>query len=73
MKLLSNKPFRRVRDHDIEEMEIGHTIGNRKHFIEKKRDKDGIIRSQQRFVNIDEGDSYFFYYLVYQFSRCRGL
>ena len=50
------KIFSRVRDHETEEMEIGHTIGNRKHFIEKKRDKDGIVRSQHKFVNMDEGE-----------------
>lgn len=37
------------------EMEVGHHVGNRAHVIEKKRDKDGRVRQQQRFVNLDEG------------------
>lgn len=27
----------------------------RAHYLEKKRDKDGNVRSGQRFVNLDEG------------------
>lgn len=34
-------------------MTVGHTIGNRSHIIEKKRDKDGRVRQQQKFVNLD--------------------
>lgn len=45
---------RRVRDGAREELAIGHTIGDRTHIIEKKRDKDGKVRRQQRFVNLDE-------------------
>ncbi|XGW07383.1 hypothetical protein V3C99_010512 [Haemonchus contortus] len=45
---------RAVRDGAREEMSIGHTIGDRTHIIEKKRDKDGNVRRQQRFVNLDE-------------------
>ncbi|WKX93614.1 hypothetical protein Q1695_011128 [Nippostrongylus brasiliensis] len=45
---------RAVRDGEREEMSIGHTIGDRSHIIEKKRDKDGNVRRQQRFVNLDE-------------------
>ncbi|CAB3405540.1 unnamed protein product [Caenorhabditis bovis] len=33
---------------------IGHTIGDRQHIIEKKRDKDGNVRKQQKFRNLDE-------------------
>jgi len=36
-------------------MEIGHHMGDRSHVIEKKRDKDGRVREQQKFVNLDEG------------------
>ncbi|VDM62150.1 unnamed protein product, partial [Angiostrongylus costaricensis] len=49
---------RRVRDGAREELAIGHTIGDRTHIIEKKRDKDGKVRRQQRFVNLDEGRSF---------------
>lgn len=35
-------------------MAIGHTIGNRTHVIEKKRDRDGRIREQQHFVNLNQ-------------------
>ncbi|KAK6738083.1 hypothetical protein RB195_020280 [Necator americanus] len=45
---------RSLRDGTREEMSIGHTIGDRTHIIEKKRDKDGNVRRQQRFVNLDE-------------------
>ncbi|KAK5970975.1 Myeloid leukemia factor [Trichostrongylus colubriformis] len=45
---------RSLRDGAREEMSIGHTIGDRTHIIEKKRDKDGNVRRQQRFVNLDE-------------------
>ncbi|RCN28781.1 hypothetical protein ANCCAN_25474 [Ancylostoma caninum] len=45
---------RSLRDGEREEMAIGHTIGDRTHIIEKKRDKDGNVRRQQRFVNLDE-------------------
>ena len=44
-----------VRDGEREEMTVGHAIGDREHIIEKKRDKDGRIRKNQRFVNLDEG------------------
>lgn len=37
------------------EMEVGHHVGDRSHIIEKKRDKDGRMRQQQKFVNLDEG------------------
>ncbi|KHJ84912.1 hypothetical protein OESDEN_15368 [Oesophagostomum dentatum] len=47
---------RALRDGAREEMSIGHTIGDRTHIIEKKRDKDGNVRRQQRFVNLDEGE-----------------
>ncbi|CAJ0606092.1 unnamed protein product [Cylicocyclus nassatus] len=45
---------RAVRDGQREEMAIGHSIGDRTHIIEKKRDKDGNVRRQQKFVNLDE-------------------
>lgn len=35
-------------------MAIEHTIGNRTHVIEKKRDRDGRIREQQHFVNLNQ-------------------
>lgn len=40
-----------------EEISVGHAIGDRAHVIEKKRDKDGRMRSQQRFINLDEGSA----------------
>jgi len=46
-----------VRDGEREEMTVGHAIGDREHIIEKKRDKDGRIRKNQRFVNLDEADA----------------
>ncbi|CAJ0587137.1 unnamed protein product, partial [Mesorhabditis spiculigera] len=48
---------RRVRDGQRDEMSIGHHIGDRTHVIEKKRDKDGNVRSQQQFVNLDEDEA----------------
>lgn len=45
---------RSLHDGSREEMAIGHTIGDRTHIIEKKRDKDGNVRRQQKFVNLDE-------------------
>uniref|UniRef100_A0A0N5AE85 Myeloid leukemia factor n=1 Tax=Syphacia muris TaxID=451379 RepID=A0A0N5AE85_9BILA len=38
-------------------MAIEHTIGNRTHVIEKKRDRDGRIREQQHFVNLDQNEA----------------
>ncbi|VDM49739.1 unnamed protein product [Toxocara canis] len=40
-----------------ERMSIEHTIGDRTHVIEKKRDRDGRIREQQRFVNLEEDEA----------------
>ena len=34
-------------------MTLAHSIGNRSHIIEKKRDKEGRVRQQQKFVNLD--------------------
>ncbi|GMT14639.1 hypothetical protein PFISCL1PPCAC_5936, partial [Pristionchus fissidentatus] len=48
---------RRVQDGDEEEMVIGHTIGDREHVMEKKRDKDGNVRKNQRFRNLDEAEA----------------
>jgi hypothetical protein len=39
---------------DLSELSVGHSIGDRSHVIEKKRDKTGKFRQQQRFVNLDE-------------------
>lgn len=36
-------------------MTIGHSIGDRAHIIEKKRDKDGKMRQQQKFINLEQG------------------
>ncbi|VDM50991.1 unnamed protein product [Toxocara canis] len=36
-------------------MSIAHTIGDRTHAIEKRRDRDGRIREQQRFINLRQG------------------
>lgn len=47
--------LRQVQDGDEAELMIGHSIGDRSHIIEKKRDKDGKTRQQQRFVNLAEG------------------
>lgn len=46
-----------VRDGEEEKLEIGRTIGERTHIIEKKRDKDGRTRKQQKFVNLDEDEA----------------
>uniref|UniRef100_A0A183CHJ5 Myeloid leukemia factor n=1 Tax=Globodera pallida TaxID=36090 RepID=A0A183CHJ5_GLOPA len=43
-----------LRDGGREEMTVGHSIGERSHIIEKKRNKDGKVRQQQKFVNLDE-------------------
>ncbi|CAJ0932018.1 unnamed protein product, partial [Mesorhabditis belari] len=48
---------RRVRDGEKDEMAIGHSIGDRTHIIEKKRDKDGNVRSQQKFINLGEEEA----------------
>ncbi|PAV82631.1 hypothetical protein WR25_26712 isoform B [Diploscapter pachys] len=48
---------RRVQDGGEEHMSIGHHIGDRTHVIEKKRDKDGNVRKQQKFVNLDEANA----------------
>ncbi|VDK41944.1 unnamed protein product [Anisakis simplex] len=40
-----------------ERMSIEHTIGDRTHVIEKKRDREGRIREEQRFVNLDQGEA----------------
>ncbi|CAD6198618.1 unnamed protein product [Caenorhabditis auriculariae] len=42
---------------DESSMSIGHSIGDRSHVIEKKRDKDGNVRKQQKFVNLDEASA----------------
>ena len=50
---------RALRDGEREEVTIGHSIGNKTHFVEKKRDKDGRVRQQQKFVNLREGIALF--------------
>lgn len=48
---------RRVQNGDEEEMVIGHTIGEREHVLEKKRDKDGNVMKQQKFRNLDQAEA----------------
>uniref|UniRef100_A0A914XL15 Myeloid leukemia factor n=1 Tax=Plectus sambesii TaxID=2011161 RepID=A0A914XL15_9BILA len=40
-----------------ERMTIGHTIGDKTHVIEKKRGRDGRIKEEQRFVNLDQAEA----------------
>jgi len=47
--------FRVVKDGDEEHVTVGHTIGDRSHLIEKKRDKTGRTHQKQKFVNLAEG------------------
>lgn len=51
---------RSVRDGNVEEVVVGHAIGDREHVIEKKRGSDGRIRKNQRFINLDESDAEIF-------------
>ena len=46
-----------VRDGDNEKVAVGHHIGDRAHYIEKKRDKDGRFRQNHKFVNLDQGEA----------------
>ena len=46
-----------VRDGEREKVSIGHHIGDKTHVIEKKRDKDGRLRQQHRFVNMDQDEA----------------
>ncbi|CAI2328790.1 unnamed protein product [Caenorhabditis sp. 36 PRJEB53466] len=48
---------RRVDKNGESSMTIGHSIGERSHFIDKKRDREGNVRKQQRFVNLDEANA----------------
>ncbi|GMS84050.1 hypothetical protein PENTCL1PPCAC_6225 [Pristionchus entomophagus] len=48
---------RRVQNGEEEEMVIGHAIGEREHVLEKKRDKDGNVRKQQKFRNLDQDEA----------------
>jgi hypothetical protein len=43
--------------YEDEEITVGHSIGDRTHVIEKKRDKDGRMRSQQKFINLDSDEA----------------
>ena len=47
--------FSAVRDGDNERVAVGHHLGDRAHYIEKKRDKDGKFRSNHKFVNLEQG------------------
>lgn len=47
---------RHVRQGDELRTQHGKSIGNRTHFVEKKRDKDGNVRKQQKFINLDEAE-----------------
>ncbi|VDN40485.1 unnamed protein product, partial [Gongylonema pulchrum] len=40
-----------------DKLTIGHTIGDRTHVIEKKRDRDGRIRERQSFVNLSQEEA----------------
>lgn len=51
---------RTVRNGNEEHVAIGHHIGDRAHVIEKKRDKDGRVRQNQKFVGIDEDEAHNF-------------
>uniref|UniRef100_A0AC34GTM6 Myeloid leukemia factor n=1 Tax=Panagrolaimus sp. ES5 TaxID=591445 RepID=A0AC34GTM6_9BILA len=48
---------RTVRDGEREEVTVGHAIGDREHIIEKKRHRDGRVRKNQKFVNLDEEEA----------------
>jgi len=48
---------RAVRDDGEELVSIGHTIGDKSHIIEKKKDKTGRTQQQQRFVNLAEDEA----------------
>ncbi|EFP07777.1 hypothetical protein GCK72_006588 [Caenorhabditis remanei] len=48
---------RRVEKNGESSMSIGHSIGDRSHYIDKKRDREGNVRKQQRFVNLDEANA----------------
>ncbi|CAI5443321.1 unnamed protein product [Caenorhabditis angaria] len=48
---------KRVDQNGESTMTIGHSIGDRSHYIEKKRDKDGNVRKNQKFVNLDEASA----------------
>lgn len=47
--------FSSIRDGDNEHSSVGHHMGDRSHYIEKKRDKDGRFRQSHKFVNLDQG------------------
>jgi len=47
-----------VRDGEDERVAVGHHIGDRSHYIEKKRDKDGRFRQNHKFVNVDDADHF---------------
>ncbi|CAD5212273.1 unnamed protein product [Bursaphelenchus okinawaensis] len=48
---------REVRDGEEARIAVGHHIGDRSHVIEKKRDRDGRVRQNQKFVNLDEDEA----------------
>jgi len=46
-----------VRNGDDERVSIGHHIGDRAHYVEKKRDANGQFRQKQKFINLDEEEA----------------
>lgn len=48
---------RTVRDGEKQEVAIGHSIGDKTHIVEKKRDKSGKVRQQQKFINMHEDEA----------------
>jgi len=51
---------RTLQDDDGEQLVVGHSLGDRSHIIEKKRDKYGRVKQQQKFVNLDQDDAELF-------------
>ncbi|CAI4233416.1 unnamed protein product [Auanema sp. JU1783] len=47
---------RRYCDGEREETAVQQSIGDRTHIVEKKRDRDGKIRRQQKLINLDESN-----------------
>lgn len=54
-----------VRDSErgIEQMAIGHHIGERSHVIERKKDREGHIEEVVNLENIDDGEGEYFFFL----------
>jgi len=51
---------RAVKDEQGDHLSVGHSIGDRSHIIEKKRDKYGRVKQQQQFVNLDQDEAELF-------------